>query len=74
MVTLIQTAKMNDVDPPAWLAHVLARIAGMAKVGSAGFCRGTGERNRRRTRGLTMQVNKVQSVRTLALVAKDLGD
>jgi hypothetical protein len=28
MYTLIQTAKMNDVDPQAWLADVLARIAG----------------------------------------------
>lgn len=28
----------------------------------------------RRNRGLTMQVNKVHSVRTLALVAKDLGE
>jgi transposase len=27
MVTLIQTAKMNDIDPQAWLADVLARIA-----------------------------------------------
>jgi len=27
MFTLIQTAKLNDVDPPAWLADVLARIA-----------------------------------------------
>ncbi len=27
MVTLIQTAKLNDVDPQAWLADVLARIA-----------------------------------------------
>ncbi|WP_425285589.1 hypothetical protein [Bosea vaviloviae] len=27
-----------------------------------------------RNRGLTMQVNKVHSVRTLALVAKDLGE
>ena len=27
MVTLITTAKMNDVDPQAWLADVLARIA-----------------------------------------------
>ena len=25
--TLIQTAKLNDVDPHAWLADVLARIA-----------------------------------------------
>ena len=25
--TLIETAKLNDVDPKAWLADVLARIA-----------------------------------------------
>ena len=28
MYTLIQTAKMNDVDPQAWLADVLANVAG----------------------------------------------
>ena len=27
MFTLIQSAKLNDVDPKAWLADVLARIA-----------------------------------------------
>jgi transposase len=27
MVTLIMTAKLNDIDPQAWLADVLARIA-----------------------------------------------
>jgi transposase len=27
MYSLVVTAKMNDVDPQAWLAHVLARIA-----------------------------------------------
>jgi hypothetical protein len=27
MYTLIQTAKLNDVDPQAWLADALARIA-----------------------------------------------
>jgi hypothetical protein len=27
MLTLIQTAKLNDVDPQAWIADVLARIA-----------------------------------------------
>jgi transposase len=27
MLTLIQTARLNDVDPQAWLAFVLARIA-----------------------------------------------
>lgn len=30
MATLIMTAKLNDVDPQAWLADVLARIAGHA--------------------------------------------
>jgi transposase len=29
MTTLIETAKLNDVDPQAWLADVLARIADM---------------------------------------------
>ena len=28
MYSLIVTARMNDVDPQAWLADVLARIAG----------------------------------------------
>ena len=27
MVMLIATAKLNDVDPQAWLADVLARLA-----------------------------------------------
>ena len=27
ILTLIQTAKLNDIDPQAWLADVLARIA-----------------------------------------------
>jgi transposase len=27
MATLIMTAKLNDTDPQAWLADVLARIA-----------------------------------------------
>jgi transposase len=29
MTTLIMTAKLNDVDPQAWLTDVLARIADM---------------------------------------------
>ena len=31
MYTLIGTAKLNDVDPQAWLADVLARISGTPK-------------------------------------------
>jgi transposase len=27
MATLIMTAKLNDIDPQAWLADVLTRIA-----------------------------------------------
>ena len=27
MTTLIMSAKLNDIDPQAWLADVLARIA-----------------------------------------------
>ena len=27
MVTLIQTCRLNEIDPPAWLADVLPRIA-----------------------------------------------
>ena len=30
MATLIVTAKLNDIDPQAWLADVLARINGHA--------------------------------------------
>ena len=29
MYTLIGTAKLNNVDPQAWLADVLGKIAGM---------------------------------------------
>jgi hypothetical protein len=29
MATLIMTAKLNDVDPQAWLADVLARSASL---------------------------------------------
>jgi len=32
MATLIMTAKLNDVDPLAWLADVLARIADIPQI------------------------------------------
>jgi transposase len=32
MYTLIQTARLNDIDPQAWLAGVLARIADMPQT------------------------------------------
>jgi transposase len=35
--TLIQTAKLNEVDPQAWLADALSRIAERRRPGSANF-------------------------------------
>ena len=32
MYTLIATAKLNDIDPQAWLADVLARIANLPQT------------------------------------------
>ena len=44
MTTLIMTAKLNDVDPQAWLADVLARITDLpSSTGWTNFCRGTGD-------------------------------
>ena len=45
MTTLIMTAKLNDVDPLAWLADVLARIAGMPQSRLVNCCRGNGRAN-----------------------------
>ena len=42
MYSLIVTAKMNDIDPQAWLADVLARIAEHPVNGSTNCCRGIG--------------------------------
>ena len=43
MYCLIATAKLNDVDPQAWLADVLARIAEPARSRACrNCCRGTG--------------------------------
>ena len=39
MYTLIQTAKLNDVDPQAWLADVLARIADTPQTGFGAWIR-----------------------------------
>ena len=40
--TLIETAKLNGVDPQAWLADVLARLADHPADGSTSFCLGPG--------------------------------
>ena len=78
MYSLIVTAKMNDVDPQAWLADVLARIAtypahrldellpwNWTPKAVRHGCRG----------GLTLApVNKVHHVHTIARVAEMLGE
>ncbi len=40
MMTLIMTAKLNGIDPLAWLADVLARIPACRKGGSVNCCPG----------------------------------
>jgi hypothetical protein len=42
MTTLIMTAKLNDVDPQAWLADVLGQIADTRRAGLPNYCRGIG--------------------------------
>jgi transposase len=42
MATLITTAKLNDIDPQAWLADVLAGSPITQSTGSTSFCPGTG--------------------------------
>ena len=49
MYSLIVTAKMNDVDPQAWLADVLARIAEHPVSVSTNCCPGTGREPKLRT-------------------------
>lgn len=46
MYTLIETRKLNDFDPRAWLADVLARLPNNPASRSASACRGTGCRHR----------------------------
>ena len=40
--TLIETCKLNDVDPQAWLAYVLASSPIIPRSGSTNCCRGIG--------------------------------
>ncbi len=46
IATLIMTAKLNDVDPQAWLADVLARSPIIPRSASTSFSPGTGGRER----------------------------
>jgi hypothetical protein len=47
MYSIIVTAKMNDIDPQAWLADVLNRIADTRLIGSTISCLETGALFRR---------------------------
>ena len=42
MATLIMTAKLNEIDPQAWLADVLARIANLPQGRLMNCCHGIG--------------------------------
>ncbi len=44
MYNLYVTAKMNGVDPQAWIADILARIAAHLRIGLTSNCLGTGGR------------------------------
>jgi transposase len=48
MYSLIVSAKMNGLDPQAWLADTLAASPRLHLTGSMSFCRGTGRRPLRR--------------------------
>ena len=77
MYSLIVSAKMNGVDPQAWLADVLARIAAHPAHGSMSCCPGIGRLRISKPRGaggLMGHVNKVSHVFTLGHVAEMLGE
>ncbi|WP_439360282.1 IS66 family transposase [Bradyrhizobium sp. DASA03007] len=42
MLTMITTCRLNDVDPKAWLAEVLARIADLPRRACTNCCPGNG--------------------------------
>ena len=48
--TLVETARMNGVDPEAWLTWVLERIADHRSTPSTNSCCGTGSPNTSKTR------------------------
>ena len=76
MYSLIVTCKMNGVDPQAWLADVLARIAGHPahRLDELLPWNWRPLAQPVRSRGLTMHVNKVSHVKTVDRVAKELGE
>jgi hypothetical protein len=76
MAALILTARLNNIDPKAWLADVFARIADMPQKPAARVVAVELDASRvgiLRSGGVIMHVNKVHSVTTIGRVAKDLG-
>ena len=77
MYSLIVTAKMNHVDPQAWLADVLSRIASHPVHRLDELLPWNWRPNHRLAPGpggLIMHVNKVHSVKTIDRVARELGE
>ena len=77
MYSLIVTAKMNGVDPQAWLADVLARIAAHPAHRLDELLPWNWRQkdtSRAGAGGLTMHVNKVYHVTTIDRVAAQLGE
>ena len=77
MYSLIVTAKMNGVDPQAWLADVLARIAAhpahrLDELLPWNWT--TAHQPALRSGGLMVHVNKVSHVTTIDHVAEKLGE
>ena len=75
MYSLIVTARMNDVDPQAWLANTLARIATHPAHRLDELLPWNWTPGDYRRGGLSLaQVNKVHHVHTIARVAAMLGE
>ena len=77
MYSLIVTAKMNGVDPQAWLTDLLSRIATHPAHRLDELLPWNWKARASihpRSGRLIMHVNKVSHVKTINLVAKDLGE
>ena len=65
---------MNDVDPQAWLADVLARIASTRSLSSTSFCRGTGRVAREDTSKDGLTIAATCAVVAISYVTKLNGE
>lgn len=76
MYSLIVTAKMNGVDPQAWLTDILARIAAHPahRLDELLPWKDAGISALRSGGGMTTHVNKIHHVTTITQIARDLGE